>query len=113
MRAGLLRYALTLQSRRADDTSVSGAPQRAYADEGTIRGAVRPLGATERVEAGRQYGEVSHMVTVRGRYLDPTPAKRWRWHDPRVGRTRYLEIVGVMDWDERGKEIRCMCREAQ
>lgn len=113
MRAGSLRYVVVLQVRDPDSTSDSGAPDDTYTDEGTLRAAIRPLGAQERIEASRQYGEVTHLVTVRGRHVTPTPAKRWKWVDRKSATTRYLEIVGVMDWDEKGHEVRSMCREAQ
>lgn len=113
MRAGQLREVLFLQSRPQGDTSESGAAEESYADEGSTRGAVRPLGVVERVEAGKQWGEVTHQVVIRGRHLEPTSAKRWRWHDYKVGRDRFLQIVGVMDYDERGREVRMVCKEAQ
>jgi head-tail adaptor len=63
------------------------------------------MGVVERSEAAKSIGQVTHLVTIRGRACKPTPAKRFKWG------LRILEIVGPMDYDERGIEVRVLCRE--
>jgi len=112
MRAGELRHILRLE-RRQEAQDGYGAPAETWAVEGRARGAVRPLGVVERAEAARKYGEVTHLVRLRGRHLKLSAAKRFVYEDPRVDADRILEIVGIMDYDERGRELRVMCKEAQ
>lgn len=106
---------MRLESRNRGENAQDGygAETESWGQEGTARAGVRPLGVVERAEAARKTGECTHMVTIRGRHLQPTSAKRFVWYDHRVARDRILEIVGVMDYDERGQEMRVLCKEAQ
>lgn len=113
MRAGRLRHKVRLEAKGAHNLNSSGQPRDTWVVEGQARAEVRPLGAVERQEAERKHGECTHQITIRGRHLLPTPAKRFVWYDHRVERDRVFEIVGVIDFDELGVELRNVCKEAQ
>lgn len=70
----------------------------------TVFAALRPVGGSEAVEAGRLAGRVSHEVTLRYR-AGVTPAMRFRQG------ARVFHILAAIDEGERKHWLRCLCEE--
>lgn len=104
MRAGQLRHRLTIQSRATTQDSF-GSKQNGWSNDSEVWGGIRPLSVTEGVEAQKQVGSVSHKITLRAPGLDVGPEKRIKFGD------RIFEVVGQMNWDERGEMLQVMCKE--
>lgn len=103
MRAGLLRHRVTIQV--ATEVNTTGSVSRTWADLTTVSASVEPLTGREFMEAQQLGGQVSHRVTMR--YYSALTVRHRITHD---GRT--LNIVAVLNPDERNIETVAMCKEA-
>lgn len=104
MQSGKLRHRLTILARAVTQNKY-GEKADQWGEEVTVWGGIRPLGVVEAQEAAKQVGNVSHMVTLRAPGLSVGPEKRIRFG------TRIFEVVGQMNWDERGERLQVTCRE--
>lgn len=91
---GKLRHRLELQSA-TDSTDSYGQPTRTWATYATVWGSIEPMSASEGPLADQLQGAISHLVTVR---YNSTLAVE---HRIKFG-TRYFNVVGVRDFEERG-----------
>jgi len=100
-----LRHRLTLEelSRVADD---GGGFTESWVAVATIFADLRPISGSERVEADRLTGSVTHGVVLRYR-AGVVPAMRFREG------TRIFQIVMVIDVEERRRWLRCLCEERE
>lgn len=100
---GAMRHRLVIEqvARLADD---GGGAVETWTALGEVWGAVVPVSGAERIGGEALSGDVTHVVHLRHR-PDLQPAMRMR-----LG-TRLLEILAVIDVDERRRRLRCLCRE--
>lgn len=100
---GSLRHRLRLEApiRTADG---AGGASVAWASVAEVWADVRPSTGTETVASEAVSGRISHEIIVRHR-ADVVPAMRFRLGG------RILEILAVLDIDERRRHLRCLCRE--
>lgn len=103
VRAGRLRHRVTLQSRSLTNDSFNQ-PIESWSDVGTYWAAVEPLTGREAERARQIKADASHRVVMR-RVAAISPEQRLRFE----GRT--LDIVEVLDLDERGRTLHLTCSE--
>ncbi len=106
MQAGRLRHRVTIE-RLTGERGDAGGISDEWQVIGTRWASVKPLTGREWVQAAAANTEISHDVMTRADSLTATltPRDRLRFK----GRT--LDIQAVMDTDERGQEMRIMCKE--
>ncbi|MEZ5945214.1 MAG: phage head closure protein [Planctomycetaceae bacterium] len=102
MRAGLLRHPLTIQNRSVtrDDT---GQELESWSDVATVWGRVEPLSGSERKHGAAIEAETTHRVTLR--YTTLSAADRLKLGE------RVLQIINILNTDERNIELVVMCKE--
>lgn len=103
MQSGTLRHRVTLQSFTTSP-DVYGEPIKTWADLATVWAAVEPLRGREYFQAQQTHAEVSYRVRIRHR-ADILPTMRVL----HAGKT--LEILSVINIDERNRELHLMCKE--
>lgn len=104
MRAGRLRHRVTVEQPSVADDGYGG-QARSWSAFATVWASVEPLQGHEYFQAQQAQATVTHKVTMR--HLDGVT------HDMRVKLgSRALNIVSVIDTEERGRELVLMCEEA-
>jgi SPP1 family predicted phage head-tail adaptor len=103
MKAGALRHRVTIQQLTITQ-GPSGDLVEAWTDVATVYGAVEPLSGREYWQAQQVAAETS--IRVRIRYRPGMETTMRLSHD---GRT--LEILSIVDPEERHRELQLMCRE--
>ena len=103
MQSGTLRHRITLQSFTTVP-DIYGEPIKTWADLATVWAAVEPLRGREYFQAQQTRAEVSYRVRIRHR-ADILPTMRIS----HAGKT--LEILSVINVNERSAELHLMCRE--
>ncbi len=103
MQAGKLRHPLTIQARSTTRDSL-GQELETWATVSTVWGSVVPLTGRELVQAQALHSETTHKVTVR--FFDGLTTSHRMQHN---GRT--LQILSVLNTDERNREHVLMCKE--
>ncbi len=100
-----LRHRVTLEelAREADG---GGGFTEAWTEVAELWAAIRPIDGSEAVEADRLAGRVTHEIALRYRG-GVVPAMRFR-----MG-ARAFAILSVIDQDERGAWLRCLCEERE
>jgi SPP1 family predicted phage head-tail adaptor len=100
-----LRHRLTLEelNRVADD---GGGFTESWVAVATVFADLRPISGSERVDADRLTGSVTHDVVLRYR-AGVVPAMRFREG------TRIFQIVAVIDVDEQHRWLQCLCEERE
>lgn len=108
MKAGTLRHTVSIQQRSATIDAL-GDVSDSWVTLITARAEVRPLSARELFAAQATQSQVSHQVTVRYRpeLAAPKAAATYRV----LFGSRVFDVHGVMNIDERNREIRMMCSE--
>jgi SPP1 family predicted phage head-tail adaptor len=96
---------LTLEelNRVADD---GGGFTESWVAVATVFADLRPISGSERVDADRLTGSVTHDVVLRYR-AGVVPAMRFREG------TRIFQIVAVIDVDEQHRWLQCLCEERE
>lgn len=98
-----LRHRVTLeQLARADDEG--GGYDETWVEVVTLFADVRPIGGTERVEADRLEGQITHEITLRFRQ-GVVPAMRFRKG------ARLFQVLSVINVEERDRWLKCRCEE--
>ncbi|MCB9949580.1 MAG: phage head closure protein [Planctomycetaceae bacterium] len=103
MRAGKLRHLVTIQRRTLSRDAV-GQQTESWADLGTTWASVMPTGGTEREYAKQLVSETTHKVVMR--YFDGLTSK-----DRIIHNSRTLNIINIINVDERNIEQQIMCKE--
>lgn len=103
MQAGQLRHRVTLQSA-SQSTDSYGQVTLTWSDTATVWASVQPLQGREAERAKQIHKDVTHNVTIRYRSGVST-AQRFK-----LG-SRYLNILSVLNTDERNVELVCLCME--
>lgn len=99
-----MRHRLAVQTTSRAIDAQTGEPVHTWSTDTTIWAEVTPISGRELLRADQTIGEVTHRVRCRHR-ASITERARFLFG------SRVLEIVGVMDEDERGVWIECICRE--
>jgi SPP1 family predicted phage head-tail adaptor len=103
MKAGSLRHRVTLQQLTISQ-GTSGDLVEAWGDVATLWAAVEPLSGREYWQAQQVAAETSIRVRIRYRDgLDTTMRV--------IYGTKTLEILSIVDPEERHRELQLMCRE--
>lgn len=106
MRAGKLRHEVTLSSAPSGTSGQDeyGQPATTFTTYTTTYARIRPLRGDELMLAQQVHAELTHEVTLR--------------HNSNVTNTdritfgsRTLEVVGIVDMEEKGRELRLSCKE--
>jgi SPP1 family predicted phage head-tail adaptor len=105
MRAGQLRKLVTIQSQGTGQTD-TGAPDSTWTDEvQDVPCAVLPQDGREFIAAQQVDQEITHIVIMR--WLAGFSAVRHRL----VLEGRILNVLAVLDIEERHRELRVKCKE--
>jgi len=106
MQAGRLRHRVTIQ-RLTGERGAAGGVNDVWQDIGTRWASVKPLSGREWVAAAAANTEISHDVMLRCDSITRsiTPRDRLSFEG------RALDIQAVMEVDERGRELRVLCKE--
>ena len=106
IRNGQLRNRVTIQqlATGSPDVFPSGEPDAAWTDVKTVWAAIEPLRGRELLAAQQIASEVSGTITIRYR-AGVTAAMRVSF------RSRYYEILAVIDPEERQRELELMCKQ--
>lgn len=103
MKAGDLRHSVTIE-RVTETTDDLGQPVQVWTPVATVRAAVEPLQGRELYAAQAVHSEAQYNVRVR--YLSGiTPKDRVKYG------SRYLNILSVIDKEERHRELTLLCSE--
>ena len=102
-RVGALRHRLDIEAVARTPDGGGGATETWMA-VASVWAAIEPTSGREAVTAEAVAGAITHHVTLRHR-AGLAPAMRFR-HGSRI-----LEIAAVLDADERGRHLRCLCLE--
>ncbi|MEL6373423.1 MAG: phage head closure protein [Pseudomonadota bacterium] len=100
---GDLRHRVAIEHVVRTGDGAGGAQER-WAVLGLVWASVEPTRGDEELRADALSGDVSHVVTIRYRD-DVLPAMRFTFDG------RELEILSAFDAGERGRWLRCLCRE--
>lgn len=100
MRAGLLRYRVTLQSPTETPSEIAGREVE-WDDEVTVWAAVDAVSGREYFSAREVNAEITHKVTLRYRAVEPS----WRVKHG----DRYLYVESII---RSGASLTLMCRES-
>lgn len=103
MRAGRLRHRVTIQSATTTVDSF-GQPIETWGTFATVWAAVEPLSGREYFDAQQVQSEVSYRVRIR-HLSGVVPTMRVSYD------SRTLEVLAVLNIDERDREMHLMCRE--
>lgn len=104
MRAGELRHSVTIQYRTLSRTDSERTAT--WSDGTTCWAAIEPLSGRELFRAQQTYPEMTHQVRIRAASYPALSGE----HRIKFG-TRYLYVLGVINVDERDRELRAMCVE--
>lgn len=100
---GRLRHRLTLEAATRTPDGGGGASE-SWSTVATVWASITPTGGAEAVDADALAGRVSHEIVFRHR-PGVEPAMRLRRG------SRLFEIAAVIDTDERGRWLKCLCVE--
>ena len=104
MRAGRLRHRITIQQPTAGSANAYGETTDTWTTFAEVRAAIIPQTAREFVAAQQVRGTMTHLLEIRA-LSGITNQMRVKFG------TRYLHIDGVIEIDERGREMRLACVE--
>lgn len=104
LRAGQLRHLLTIQTP-TDSIDGTGAVKSTWATLTTAWGAVWPVSAKEYIAAGQLFTNLTHRVRIRYTGSSLTTKCRIKFG------TRYLDIKGIVNTEERNEMLDLMCTE--
>lgn len=103
MRIGELRHRLVIEDvTRVDDGS--GGAIESWQQQAELWAALRPLQGSEREDADKMAGRVSHEIWIRHR-SGVKPQMRFR------SATRVFEIRAIVDVGERRRFLKCLVEE--
>lgn len=101
---GVMRHRLTLETLSRATTAATGSQTHTWSTATTLWAQVKPISGTEFQRGESQTAELTHIVTCRYRSAI-APDARFTWG------SRTLEIVSVLNLDERNIWCECTCRE--
>ena len=104
MRIGDLNKRVTLQYQTRTPDAMGGAVV-SWVDSAEVYAAIWPTSATMQIKSGQQSGEITHRIRMRYR-----PDMRTSWRI-KYG-DRYFAVLGIVNPNERGTMLDCLCREA-
>jgi SPP1 family predicted phage head-tail adaptor len=101
--AGTLRHKINLQSKTGTPDEY-GEPIESWTTYATVRARISPLSGEELIAAQQVQAETTHNVEIRYRAAVTTTNKI-------IFGSRTLEIVSIVNPDERNKNQILLCRE--
>jgi SPP1 family predicted phage head-tail adaptor len=110
MRAGRLRHQLTIQRPNGGTRDAAGKRITTYADVATdVWGRVEPLSSNDIYNAAQYNAQTTHSVTIRWSEEISEIESSWRV----LFGVRTFVIDGIMNTDERNREIVLNCIEGE
>lgn len=103
MRAGDLRHQVTIQQFESIDDG-GGGHEEVWTDLTTVWGSVEPLNGKERYDAQQIQATLSHKIRIRY-YPNLKPSMRVKFE------TRVFNILSIINFEERNRELQLMCEE--
>lgn len=103
MRAGELRHLITIQQRSVSRDEF-GAESEAWGTFSQVWAKVQPLSGQELEHGQAMHSDTTHKVTIR--HLSGVTTEMRIVHDSRT-----LEILSVVNRDERNIQLEMLCRE--
>ena len=104
MRAGRLNRRVQYQTLSEGADSL-GQEEPTFTTQGTYWALIRNPGSTEALNASQMKCEASHILVMRYSGFVPSPTGRFLYG------SRVFNVTGVLNIDERNREIRVMCIE--
>lgn len=104
MHIGRLRHRVAIQTAATSRTD-SGFATQTWTTQETVWASVEPISGRELMEADQVEGAVTHRVRMR--YTANATRKARLVHDSRT-----LEILAVIDKQDRNSELELLCQEA-
>lgn len=98
-----MRHRVTLQRRTVTNDSY-GQPIETWSTVGDVWAEIKPLSGRQLETLAEQFEDITHQITLR--YSADIDAK-----DRLVYRDRYFEVLHVINFDERDRELRVMAVE--
>lgn len=102
-RPGNLRHRLVLE-QLAETSDGGGGFTQSWTEVAELWAAIRPISGSEQVESGRMAGTITHELVLRYR-TGVVPAMRFR------NGARVFQVLAVINVDERGVWLKCLCEE--
>ena len=107
MRAGQLRYSVTIEQQVTTRTS-SGAQAETWTTFATVFAGLQGVSGQEYLAAGKLVADANMRIRIR--YVSGlTPEMRIKFIDG--SSTRYFDILDIDDKDERHREMELLCKE--
>jgi SPP1 family predicted phage head-tail adaptor len=103
MNSGELRHRIKIQKLEKNQDTF-GQPVESWPDVATVWASVEPLVGRQFFEAETITHELTHKIKLRYRQ-GVTPSMRVKFGD------RYFQIVSIINYQERNRELQLMCRE--
>ena len=104
MRAGQLRHRITIEEQVTSQEQTYGSIETNIAPRSPCWASVEPLSGKERLGADRAEASVTHRVRIRYQ-PDVKPDMRVNFQG------RYLNIISVINKEERNIELELLCSE--
>jgi SPP1 family predicted phage head-tail adaptor len=108
---GDLRHVVQFQENNSTQQDRTGQPIANWETFQTIKAAIRPISGREYFVAHQTQADVTHRLECRYFTPKPTPTQRIVWTDEVSLLTRKLEIVSVLDIEERHFKYEFLCKE--
>lgn len=105
MRAGRLRHRVEIMADTVSLAASTNEPTYSSAMAATVWASVEPMSGNERLAAARTNADTTHRVELR--YWSGLTTKHWFRFDG----TRRLEILSIVNPEERNINLICECRE--
>ena len=103
MQAGRLRHRVIIESVSQVQDSL-GDTTDTWSTVDTVSASITPTTGNERSENNQVVAQTTHKIVIRA-YSALTPKHRFKFD------TRIFGILRVLDFDERGVMMICMCKE--
>lgn len=113
MPAGLLRHVVTLQQRTSSVEATYGQQLLTWTDLAMMRARIEVISGQQLARSQSIYNETTHHVTVRYQSLlaDVRRVGSYRLVYAVGGVTRYFDLGGSLNEDERNRYVVLLCSE--
>jgi SPP1 family predicted phage head-tail adaptor len=99
-----MRHRLVVNTMSSTQETTLGSWTLANTTDSTRWGSIEPISGRERIVAGQQVPEATHLIRMR--YNTAVTPSDQLWYGSRV-----FEIMSVVNLDERNVVLECMCKE--
>lgn len=107
---GMMRHKITIEVPSTSSDGQGGFTRTGWTTKYTAWAFIEPLSANQRIFADQKAMAVSHKITLRYR-KDQSPDVTMRVNYTQGSTTRYFQITGLMNVDERNRYLTLLCKE--